>query len=173
MDEGMLSLSVLLTREDYMTYREQKRRQTGAGRLPLWTAAGTVVAVLGMVGLFFGRRISLSPTSSVCLILLGIFLMAYETAVAPMLEKARAVAAFEEKEELRSSAIYTITPTEITVRGARLNGTLPLSGITERLETPDLFALAFGRELQVILPKRLVGEDECRRIRELLFSQRI
>lgn len=90
-----------------------------------------------------------------------------------MLEKARAVAAFEEKEELRSSAIYTITPTEITVRGARLNGTLPLSGITERLETPDLFALAFGRELQVILPKRLVGEDECRRIRELLFSQRI
>ncbi len=167
-----LSLSVLLTREDYMTYMAQKRRRMKEGHFSIWTAAGTVVSTLGMVGLFFGRRISLSTTASVCLVLLGIFLMVYETVVAPMLERARAAAAFEEKEELRSSAVYTITEEEIAVRSARLTGSFPLSCVTERLETPDLFGLSFGRELQIILPKRLLQESECSMLRKLLFPEK-
>ena len=97
-DDDVLSLCVLITREDYLQYAAQLRREQRRGHLPFITGGGAVLVFLGLAGLFFG------------------------------------------------------------------------SAMTSAAETQSLFSIAVGREVRILSPKRLLGEEECLRLRDWLSS---
>ena len=86
-EKTILTLSVLITREDYMQYAAQLRREQRRGHLPLITGGGALLGALGLAGLFFGSWISLAPSVAAGLLLVGIFLIGYDGIFAPLLDK--------------------------------------------------------------------------------------
>lgn len=162
-----VSLSVLLIKEDYIRYTAQLRRQMRQGHVPLLTCCGAVLCVLGLAGVFFGSYISLTMAPALGLVLAGAFLLCYDGLFAPMLDRASAAREFEEKPELRMAGTYVFTPDEVEIRTSGLEGRVPLKLATHWSETPSLFSVSFGREIQIILPKRLLKEEDIAFLRDL------
>lgn len=54
-DDDVLSLCVLITREDYLQYAAQLRREQRRGHLPFITGGGAVLVFLGLAPLFRQR----------------------------------------------------------------------------------------------------------------------
>ncbi len=155
-----LSLSVLLIKEDYIQYSAQLRRQQRQGHVPLLTCGGALLCILGLAGVFFGSFISLAMPSALGLVLVGAFLLCYDGLFAPMLDRAAAARNFEEKPELHMAGTYVFTQDDVEIRTAGLEGRIPLNLVTRWNETPSLISLSFGREIQIILPKRLLKEED-------------
>ena len=65
---------------------------------------------------------------------------------------------------------YRFTPDGVEIRNGRIEGTLPRAQVTSAAETQSLFSIAFGREVRILIPKRLLGEEECLRLRDWLSS---
>lgn len=162
-----LSVSVLLIKEDYIQYTAQLRRQQRQGHVPLLTCAGAVLCVLGLAGVFFGNLISLAMPLALGLVLVGAFLLCYDGLFAPILDRGTAAREFEEKPELRTAGTYIFTQKQVEIRSAGLEGRIPLSLVTRWNETPSLISFSFGREIQIILPKRLLNEEDIVFLREL------
>lgn len=156
MQDSSLSLSVLLTQEEYMRFTVQMVRRKAKKGLSFFTLLGGVLTILALAGFFFGHYISLSSVSSVCLLLLGLILLCYEGAIAPVIVRGAAARAYEEKDDLRTANRYVFTEKEVQVQNARLEGKLPLSWITEWIQTDEGFWISFGRECSILIPDRLL-----------------
>lgn len=163
----LLSLSVLITREEYVAFslhREQRRRR---GQLPLSFVFGVVLCAAGACGVFFGRDISLSVGSAVCLFVVGLFFGGYDSLIAPFFMKA-AAAAFDRSSDLGMAGVYRFTSDAVQVENARLTGTIPLAAMTSWTQDEDLIALYFGRELSVWIPRRLLTDEQTDTLLALL-----
>ena len=154
-DDDVLSLCVLITREDYLQYAAQLRREQRRGHLPFITGGGAVLVFLGLAA---------------GMLLVGAFLIGYDGLFAPLLDKGAAAREFDEKPELGMAGTYRFTPDGVEIRNGRIEGTLPRAQVTSAAETQSLFSIAFGREVRILIPKRLLGEEECLRLRDWLSS---
>lgn len=159
--EQTIPLSVLLTREEYSAFVAQKRRIQRRGRFPVAMYLGDLLVVAALAGLFFGEPLGFSAAAAGCLLVIGAFLVVYDIAIAPMLDKWTAAREYDGKESLRTVGVYTFTETTVTLRNNRVEGTLPLAQMTGWLQTPEFFTLSFGREMTLFLPKRLLDEGQC------------
>ena len=148
----------------------QLRREQRRGHLPFITGGGAVLVFLGLAGLFFGSAISLAPSVAAGMLLVGAFLIGYDGLFAPLLDKGAAAREFDEKPELGMAGTYRFTPDGVEIRNGRIEGTLPRAQVTSAAETQSLFSIAFGREVRILIPKRLLGEEECLRLRDWLSS---
>ena len=171
-ENGELTLSVLITREDYLEYAAQLRREQRRGHLPFLTGGGAVLGVLGLVGLFFGEAVSLAPSVAMGLLLVGIFLIGYDGFFAPFLDRGAAAREFDEKPELSLAGTYRFTGTGVEIRNGSIEGTLPRGQMTSAAETESLFSLSFGREVRILIPKRLLGEEETLRLRNWIAAEK-
>ena len=160
-----LAFSVLLTREEYTQTIARIEQENRGRRLPLPTVAGALLTAMGIAGLFFGEAISLSPFAAGCLVLLGLFLACFDGLIAPMLDRA---AAAREKEELRLANQITFAGDSVTVKNGRMEGVLPLRMLTRWQRSADLYSLSFGRECHVMLPRRLMDQEQDDRLLALL-----
>lgn len=164
----LLSLSVLVTREEYVAFslhREQRHRR---GQLPLSFIFGVVLCAAGACGVFFGRGLSLSVGSAACLFALGLFFGGYDSLIAPFFVKTAAAAAFDRRSDLGMASVYRFTSDAVQVENARLTGTLPLAAMTSWTQDVDLIALYFGRELTVLIPRRLLTDEQTGTLTALL-----
>ncbi len=164
-EKTLLTLSVLITREDYMQYAAQLRREQRRGHLPLITGGGALLGALGLAGLFFGSWISLAPSGAAGLLLVGIFLIGYDGIFAPLFDKGAAAREFDEKPELGMAGTYRFTTDGVDIRSGGLEGTLPRALMTRSAETESFFNLVFGREVRIWIPKRLLSDEETRQLR--------
>ncbi len=164
-EKTILTLSVLITREDYMQYAAQLRREQRRGHLPLITGGGALLGALGLAGLFFGSWISLAPSVAAGLLLVGIFLIGYDGIFAPLLDKGAAAREFDEKPELGMAGTYRFAADGVEIRSGGLEGTLPRALITRSAETDSFFNIAYGREVRIWIPKRLLTDEDIRRLR--------
>lgn len=165
-ENGVLTLSVLITREDYLEYAAQLRREQRRGHLPYLTGGGALLGILGLAGLFFGQAVSLAPSVAMGLLLVGIFLIGYDGFFAPFLDKGAAAREFEEKPELGLAGTYRFTDSGVEIRNGSIEGTLPRGQMTSTAETESLFCLSFGRVVRILIPKRLLGEEEAQWLRD-------
>ena len=131
--------------------------------MPFITGGGAVLVFLGLAGLFFGSAISLAPSVAAGMLLVGAFLIGYDGLFAPLLDKGAAAREFDEKPELGMAGTYRFTPDGVEIRNGRIEGTLPRAQVTSAAETQSLFSIAFGREVRILIPKRLLGEDVYKR----------
>lgn len=161
MADDAISLSVLMTRDEYMTFVADSQRQMRRERLPLTKGGGAVLTVLGLAGLFFGRYVSLSPAAALCLLLVGVFLLCYDELLAPLFDRAAAAREYEEKQDLRMAYQYVFTADWVQIQNARVQGVLPLTLMTAWHQTQTLICLSFGREVRLLLPKRALDEAAC------------
>lgn len=163
-----LAFSVLLTREEYTQTIARIEQENRGRRLPLPTVAGALLTAMGIAGLFFGEAISLSPFAAGCLVLLGLFLACFDGLIAPMLDRAAAAREYDEKEELRLANQITFAGDSVTVKNGRMEGVLPLRMLTRWQRSADLYSLSFGRECHVMLPRRLMDQEQDDRLLALL-----
>ena len=163
-----IPVSVLVTREEYMAFTAQTQRLARRRGLQLTTGCGAVLIVLGLAGIFFGSRISLSVAAAACMLLLGIFLACYDGLIAPVLDRAAAAREFDERDDLRMATTYVFTEKTVQVRNGCLEGEIPLSLLTRWTTTDALFSLAFGGELSLFIPKRLLTAQQAAQLEEWL-----
>ena len=168
MEQETLTLSVLLTKEEYMNLAVQLYRQKRGKGLSFYAVLGGILAILGIAGLFFGHRISLSPYTAGFLLLFGAFLLCYDGAVAPILVRGSAAREYEEKDDLRTTNQVTLAAGQVQVRNSRMEATLPYRLMTSWTQTEDGFRLSFGRECHVWIPRRLLTEEQGRRLQTWL-----
>lgn len=163
-----LTFSVLVTREEYCEAVAHKKRKARRHIAPVINVAGGTLIVLGIAGLFFGGYISLSPSAAICLILLGIFTVCYDGIFAPILDKAAAAREYREKQDLHFATTYEFKETSVYINNSGLYGEIPLSILTGSSETPTLFIMDIGRELSILIPKRLLTEQQQHELWNLL-----
>ena len=163
-----IELSVLMTQDDYAAFLVQKRRMQRGRRFQTALYVGELLVVVAAAGLFFGDRIGMSAASAVCLLAAGIALIAYDYVIAPRLDRLTAVRDYAEKENLRTACLYRFTAEAVYLRGGRTEGTLPFAFLTEWMQTPDYFTLSFGRETAMLIPKRLLSQEECSQLENWL-----
>lgn len=164
-----LVLSVLVTREEYSEGAAQP--VDGATRV-LVTLAGAVLCALGLAGLIFGRAISLASPVALLILLGGALCLAYPYVIAPVLHRAAAARDFDACESYRLATQYRIGHDHIVLSNTRVQGTLPLDAVTQWRQTSELFVLDVGQELRLVLPKRLLNEEESRRLTGWLDNRR-
>lgn len=168
METDVLAISVLLTREEYMALAVQLYRRKREKGLSVFAVLGGVLAILGMAGLFFGQWISLSPYTAGILLLFGAFLLCYDGAVAPVLVRGAAAREYEEKDDLRMTNQYRLSPESVQVSNSRIEGTFPLRLMSSWISTADGFCLSFGRECHVWIPHRLLTGEQSGLLRRWL-----
>lgn len=171
-ENGELTLSVLITRRIIWNTRRSFAGNS-VGAICLFSpGGGAVLGVLGLVGLFFGEAVSLAPSVAMGLLLVGIFLIGYDGFFAPFLDRGAAAREFDEKPELSLAGTYRFTGTGVEIRNGSIEGTLPRGQMTSAAETESLFSLSFGREVRILIPKRLLGEEETRRLRNWIAAEK-
>lgn len=170
-NEARVALSVLVTREEYMAFTVQLQKKLRSQRPRLTEACGAVLIAAGIAGIFFGHLISLVPSASVCLLLMGAFLACFNGLLAPILDRAAAAREYDEKEDIRLANVYTFSDTAVDIRNGRIEGTLPLKLATRVIETADLISLSFGRECHVVVPKRLLTTQQRETLLGILKAQ--
>lgn len=163
-----LSLSVLITRDEYMAFMAQLRHYERSHQVPFLTIIGAVLIVSGIAGLFFGEYILLAPGVCACILVLGLFFACFDGLVAPFLDRAAAAKDYDEKEDIRLATVYAFSKENVKIRNGYMEGTLPLACCTRKIETAGLISLSFGKECHIILPKRLLNEDQLRTLRGCL-----
>lgn len=163
-----IPVSVLVTREEYMAFAAQMQRQARRRGLPLTTGCGAVLIALGLAGIFFGSRVSLSVAAAVCMLLLGVFLACYDGLVAPVLDRAAAAREFDERDDLRMANVYVFTEKTVQVRNGCVEGEIPLSLLTRWTRADALFSLSFGRELSLFIPMRLLTAQQAEQLEDWL-----
>jgi hypothetical protein len=169
MDEStQISLSVLVTKEEYCEAAAMKKRKLRAHFAPMLIGAGVIFVLLGITGIFFGSSISLSIPAAACLVILGIALVCFDGLIAPILDKAAAAREFVEKEDLHFATTYVFKDDRVKIQNGRIQGDLPLSLLTRWSETSALFTMEIGRELSMAIPKRLLSTEECDLLRNRL-----
>ncbi|MDD2362603.1 MAG: YcxB family protein [Oscillospiraceae bacterium] len=167
-EKSVLSLSVLVTREEYSQAVAISKRKHRRKTARLTMGFGTVLILCGVAGLFFGSYIFLSPSPAACLVFAGLFLVCYDGLIAPILDRGAAAREFEEKEDLHFATTYIFYTDRVTVQNGRIQGELPLSILTEWVETPALFGLEVGKELSMAIPKRLLDTEQENQLRSIL-----
>ncbi len=163
-----LSLSVLVTREEYSEAAAQHRRAAGKRQGAVFYAVGAVLAALGIAGAFFGSYISLSFSAAFSVIVLGVFLACYNGVFAPLFSSAAAAREYDRNEDLRFATTYRFLADAVQVKNGRMEGTLPFSALSDWTETPSLFLLTFGRECRFAIPKRLMDGGQAEQLRSRL-----
>lgn len=161
-----IRLSVLVTREEYAESAVLLRRKA-AGRITAAMVFGAVLTAAGIAGLFFGGMIGLTVPAAICLIVPGIILILYDAVFAPMLGRISAINEFNENAELRLASSYIFTDEYVEVHNARFEGKLSYTLVSEWTETPTLFLIRFGTELQLTVPKRIMNSGEIEQLRSL------
>lgn len=169
--EPLVTLSVLVTREEYSKAFAELRRKERNRLAPMITISGAILMILGIAGSFFGSRISLSFSAAFCLILLGIFLVCYDGFFAPLFDSAEAAREYDEKEDLQFATTYSFMDDSVIVNNGRISGELPLGYITRWNETPALIAFSYGREFSFAIPKRLLSAEQIQLLLKLLKTK--
>lgn len=162
------TISVLVTRDEYSSAHAFERHKIRSRYAPALIVSGIILVVLGIAGLFYGRLIMLSAPAAGCLVVLGIFLGLYDGVIAPILDKGTAVRNYIAKEDLQFATTYVFSKESIKVSNGRVQGEIPVSLITSWIETPALFKMDVGRELSMIIPKRMLDEGKIQVLRGIL-----
>ena len=156
----LFSLSVLVTKEEYAdvcAWSKQKDRRALNLRLRIF---GSLLFLLGLVGLFFGELLMVSVGTSVCLVLMGLFCIVFDSLIAPFLDRAEAAHEYEEKEDLHFSTIFTVQSDRLGIKNGRIEGQIPYSYFTNFEETSRFFFLRCTNEIKLVIPKRLLSEAQ-------------
>lgn len=176
-----LKLSVLLVREEYMNAMAAIKRKRRRQLPPVMPVMGYILSILGFAGLLFGRTVSLAPSVALVMILFGLFLIVYELVFQPILDRGAAAQEYNEKEDIRLSNIYVFSTqicggrpeTTVEIRNSRIEARLPLSAMTEWSKTSDIYSITFGRECRILIPKRLLNEENIHLLEDMLQSAKV
>lgn len=103
--------------------------------------------------------------------LLGLFFVCFDGLIAPILDRAAAAREYDEKDELRMANLYTFEGDIVHVKNGRMEGKLPLRLATRWQRSADLYSLSFGRECHVMIPRRLMNEDQDHALLALLEQE--
>ena len=165
-----ISLSVLVTREEYSAASAYMRRHKYANGLSPSMICGALLTVAGFAGMMFGQRISLGMPAAVSLLAAGVLLLCYDVIFAPMFSYASAAREHDERSDLRMACLYEFSGSELRVRSGRADGRLPLAWMTGYSEEPSMFFIRFGAEFLFAIPKRLLDEGQTAELRAILKS---
>ena len=116
--------------------------------------------ILGLAGWFVGDNIGLMPQAAGCIVLFGLFFVLYRTLIAPVMARMEGATVYDEKKDLQSASIFRFGETGISVQNGFMEGLLPYPAMTAFINTRELMGLEFGREAQVIVPKKLLTEQQ-------------
>ena len=151
------TISVLLTKAEYTA--EAGR---GARRVGVLTPLGMLIFLAGLVCRLWNLWGDL-PAGS--LMLLGVLLVVAEMLLFPLAA------------QFRAAARYDATPPEavtlqfgaeaVTVKGSRVEGTLPYTLLTAKSESDTLFCLQFGGVYTAYIPRRLLTDRQWQMLRDL------
>jgi len=150
----------MLKQEEYSGYAAMRQKRLRGQQkwriLPQiigWLTAG--VAFLGGVlpesGWF-------SPYEAGCLIMIAVIAITFDRLFAPLLDRFRAAAEFEERDELREAVQYTFFDDGIKVSSSRIEAQLKSEDITAFYENGHLLAWECGEIWQCIIPKRVLSD---------------
>jgi hypothetical protein len=170
MENAQLSLSVLITRDEYSSVVAQQRRKERKRFLPFLIVIGAILIILGLAGAFFGALISISVSTAAWLLLLGLFLVCYDGLFAPLFDSGAAAREFDEKEELRLANKYVFTQEKVTISNGRIEARLPLLKISKWTVTPSVYTIDYGKEIHITIPKRLLTTEQSGILQALLKS---
>ncbi|MBR7092477.1 MAG: YcxB family protein [Clostridia bacterium] len=157
--------SVLLTKEEFTAFREENWR---AEHSLAALIGGGALLLLGAGGWLASGQLALSPLLTGSMAALGLLWIAQDRILRPLLVRSRAAAAFDRQPEWSGSAQYVFYPDRVQLRTARETGEIPLSALTAWRESKTMLALFFGRELTVLLPRRLLTPQEQNDLIEVL-----
>ena len=164
-NDALLTVSVLVTREEYSAAAAHMRRRKYADGFSPALLGGTMLGILAVVGMFFGEGIGFTLPSAICLLAAGVFLLCYDMIFAPMIAGVSAAREYDERTDLKMAGYYEFYTDKIVVRTGYVTGTLPLDRMTVCSEMPSMFLIRFGSEFLFAVPKRLLedGQDETMR----------
>jgi hypothetical protein len=165
---SQITISVLVTKDEYIQAEAIIKQKLRSKFAPIITISGIVFVVLGIAGLFFGRLISLSPPAAGCFVTIGIFLALFDNFIGPILNRAAAAREYLEKEDLHFATSYVFSGDRVKISNGRIKGEFPVSMITRWTETPALFNMSVGRELNMTIPKRMLSDCEINNLRRIL-----
>lgn len=151
------AISVLLTKAEYTAEAGRGARRVGA-----LTPLGMLLFLAGLVCRLWNLWGEV-PAGS--LMLLGVLLVVTEMLFIPLAA------------QFRAAARYDATPPEavtlqfgaesLTVKGSRVEGTLPYTLLTGKSESDTLFCLQFGAVYTAFVPRRLLTEKQCEMLKKL------
>lgn len=159
-----LMLSVRCTREEYMQF------YAACERGPKWTAAvGAAALALAVLLCVVDAMIH---QHTLMLGLIGVILLIWTPLILPTVRKGAAGRRYDASDSLKGALSLVISEDTLTVRSACQEGTVPLSALTQVLQTPQMIALVFGKELTVCIPVRAMDEDEWYDLHAVLSKYR-
>ena len=161
-----VELSVLLTREEYSAFFVQMKQMERHKTVSFFPILGEILTVLGLLGLVLHQFFPMSVGLAVCLLIVGILLVAFYGMFLTVLDRGTAARDYEEKEDLRTVNQYIFTPDAVTIQNSRIQGTMPLGLATNFRETSTALQLSFGREIHMVVPKRLLSEEQLQLLRD-------
>lgn len=85
-----------------------------------------------------------------------------------MLLRAQAARIYEEQPEVRQATQYLFYQDAVEIHSSRENGKIPLQCLTEWTQSESFLALYFGREITVVLPKRVLQREQIQQLTEVL-----
>ena len=154
-----MTFSVKLTRNEYMEFCAKSRPKV------LWPTALGMMFVLGAIAVYVMEGYMM-PLNWL-LLFGGLCAVTAQPLWLPLREKGAAGRRFDASDALSRAMMITIDDTAVTVKTACVEGSVPLSLMTEKKKTADMACLCFGEELCVYIPRRAVSADEWMRICEL------
>ncbi len=155
-----LSLSVRCTREEYLQFCAETAPK------PAWvTGVGLLLVLMAAAETMYAGGVS---QFGVLLMLCGVLGLLINPLLLPMLRKGEGGRRYDDSDDLRQAMQLTFSDDTLTVRSATVEGTLPLSLVTDVVTTATMLSFSFAGELTVCIPVRAMTDEESATVKELL-----
>ena len=153
-----LQFATRCTREEYMNFCAKRHKPRH----------GLTVLGIGLLLMAMGLYLYERTVGQGCLLLFfcGLVGVLAEPALLPTMRKGAAAKRYDADDFYARALTVTVTDTALSVRGANLEGTLPLDCLTETVETEEMLALVFGSVCTVCIPKRALTDEEWATLKE-------
>jgi len=155
-----LSLSVRCTREEYLQFCAETAPK------PAWVSAtGLLLVLIAAAEMVYAGGVS---QFGVLLMLCGVVCLLMTPLILPMLGKGEGGRRYDDSDDLRQAMQLTFTDDTVTVKSATVEGTFPLTLVTDVVMTQTMFSFSFADELTVCIPVRAMTDTEAATVKEIL-----
>jgi len=157
-----LTLAVKCTREEYMEFYARVDKKTA---LP--TILGVIVLAAAVLLCVMDQTVH---QHTLLLLLCGMLLVLTNPLILPTVRKGAAGRRYDNSDALKGALAVTVSRDSLTVRSACYEGCVPLSALTDILQTKTMTALVFGKELTVCIPMRALNAEETALFESILST---
>lgn len=152
--------SVLITRAEFVACRLMQQRRMNGGRAAAERIGALLLIVGGVAGIVLGGQRGLSPWLTGGVLALGVMWLLLQAVFWPMLLRARAAGEYEQYPENRQAEQFVFYEDGVQVHTSREEGVVPWSALTGWLDDETFLVLYFGRELTIVLPRRVLDATQ-------------